>query len=209
MLPACVGEEFEQAARAARPWAQRLRPAAPSPGPSDTRGFAGRPQRWGQEHRALRWAGRDDGASLTAAAAVGRDGLCAWSSTWRHVRSGSPLGDLLFFWVLGFFFSVLLAKQLSKTPGCGKARTAQVAPRGPACSTRSGSGERKREQQGCKKGGKKKKNEKKKGHQQSWERKATGERDSARHHSTCHRRQTDRQPRADQIRKISPLRDPH
>lgn len=36
--------------------------------------------------------------------------------------------------------------------------------------------------------------------------------ESARHHSTRHRetdRQTDRQPRADQIRQISPLRDPH
>jgi len=59
---------------------------------------------------------------------------------------------------LGVSFFILLAKQLSKTPGCGKARTAQVPRRGPPCSTRSG--EQKREQQGCKKEGKKKKGKK-------------------------------------------------
>lgn len=59
-------------------------------------------QWWGQERRALRRAGREDGASLTAAAATGRDGLCAWSSPRRDVRSGPPLGDLLFFGVFAF-----------------------------------------------------------------------------------------------------------
>lgn len=110
--------------------------------------------------------------------------------------------------LLGYFV-ILLAKQLSKTSGCREARTARVPARGPGMQRAQGQGKRKREQQGGKKEGGGKKDQKKKDINSLENARPQRGTDSARHHSTCHRRQTDRQPRADQIRKISPLRDPH
>lgn len=135
----------------------------PSHGSSDLQGFAGCPQSQGcsggdrstEPH--ARQAGRTGHRSLllrlqaemgsVLGAALGE--MSDWATSGRFAG-------------FGFFFFILLAKQLSKTPGCGKARTAQVSPQGPACSTRSGSGEQKREQQGCKKKGGEKKKKKKK-----------------------------------------------
>lgn len=209
MLPACVRDQFVQAVRAAQPWAQHFHPTAPRTTPAISRvcrvpAIPG-VQWWGQEHRAPCQAGREDRASLIAAAAAGGDGLCAWSSPWRDVRSGPPLGDLLVF----CFFFHFAGQAAEQNTWLRESKDGAGAPSGTSMQhTQWQWGTKEKNSRDAKKGGGKKK-KKKIGHQQPWEPKATRERDSARHHSTCHRRQTDRQPRADQIRKISPLRDPH